>query len=772
MAGIVTYRLNDQEATYRRASISSDKFVAAETALRQNIVSARIGLVQDYDDTARLSGEVEAAFAQLQTDGSRLPDQAGRLSRIGAGVADQLAVIEQFKTRNAVLRNALAAFGVLNARLDPGALSPSLEAAVTRLGMAILELTLNTAPDVVTRVSQQISALPLAGPSDPAETSPLLRQARMIRDGLPAMDAALRVLMSTPNDSEIQVFREVVLARQEAVQAAAAHYRYALSVIAGVLILLLIRLGFMLRTRIRTLRRRVGFERALAEMSARLSDPTRTGGERQISDALAMLGAITGGDRACVILGMDPAETYRWQHLDAAADEDWVPDILQFVQPGTGVETKLIYIDGTGSTGRTLLQSTGLQGLVAARRDPIGILAIGWSQGPVSLARSETAMLTVALDLFIQTYRQIQLARDHGRLENSLRKARRMETLGAFASGIAHNFNNVLAAIMGHAEIAQLGRHGRDKEAPNLEAIRIAGARGQDLVAGIMAFGRRDLEAPQRLDGRALLLETETLLRASWPNDVALTIDAGWLDVPIAGNATQLQQVFLNTCRNAAQAVTAPGDVQVSLETMTVAEPVTLSHGSVQPGPFARFQVIDTGRGMDRETMDQIFEPFFSAREGGNGLGLATAWEIVRDHNGAWNVSSTLGQGSIFEIWLPLEPLHHADHASAELASPPGEGQAVLLINPNPQFLLRDEEVVAAFGFEPTGFDDAAAALAACQDDPGRFSAIVILGVRRWPDLPRFVSALHLCAPAAPILLAVEMSAAIDLEGAEPGGAL
>ena len=227
---------------------------------------------------------------------------------------------------------------------------------------------------------------------------------------------------------------------------------------------------------------------------------------------------------------------------------------------------------------------------------------------------------------------------------------------------------------------------------------------------------------------------------------------------------------MLNVCRNAAQAVAGAGEVWASLDTIDLRGQTALSHGTLPPGHYIRFRVRDTGRGMDRETLDQVFEPFFSNRVGGNGLGLATAWEIVGEHNGYWNVSSTPSVGSTFEVWLPLE------HSQAGLGSvsagfaPPGQGEAVMLINPNRLALLRDEEVIAALGFEPTGFEDPAAAIAACQSGPDRFSVVVITARRNLRGLVHVVGALHAAAPAVPILLTMDASAEIEVEALSNAG--
>ena len=774
IVGLQMQRQNTQELGLGKALASLDHFVATETALRQNVAAARVGIVQDYDETVQLTNQTAGALSQLQTDFRLLPDQADRVSRVADQVTGQLDLVEEFKSRNAILRNAMAAFSLMSDQLDPTSMSPDQKLATTQLGMAILDLTLNTTPSVVRHVDQQIRVMTEIAQADRRDLRSLIRQAAKIRTGLPAMDETLRILSSTPADTDMRELREAVLARQATAQAIAQRYRYVLSCISGILVLLLIRLGYMVRARARALRRRARFEKFLAEISARLSEPMGTDDERQINHALAMLAETVGADCASVALGPNLSARYAWSRQDQVDRFGSIHEVEAMMRRNAEAASSYLHLQQAGraqsAAENAVLNTTSLQGLVAARRAGVGLLVVGWSDRPPELASTETSVLSVSLELLIQVHAQFSLAKEYKRLEVSLRQARRMETLGAFASGIAHNFNNILAAMLGHAEVEEFNRQEVGRPSPNLGALRAAGQRGQDLVASILAFGRRDLSGPKRLDGRAILNETLTLLKAGWPAEVQLHVSDGASPVPLAGNATQLQQVLMNVCRNAAQAVIGEGQVSVGLDVIDVVEPMNLSHGILQPGRFARFRVRDTGRGMDRETLEMIFEPFFTARIGGNGLGLATAWEIVRDHHGFWQVSSSPGMGSSFEVFLPLIQAECVVEPAPAESSILGQGEAVLLFNPEQLALLRDEEVIAAFGFEPTGYHDPAAAVAACRSSPDRFSAVVIAGTRQVPDLAQFVGKLHACAPAVPILLAASVSAELDLEALSRAG--
>jgi signal transduction histidine kinase/CheY-like chemotaxis protein len=344
------------------------------------------------------------------------------------------------------------------------------------------------------------------------------------------------------------------------------------------------------------------------------------------------------------------------------------------------------------------------------------------------------------------------LEREKAYLETRLQHARRMETVGALASGIAHNFNNIIGAILGHTEMAETELPSDSRPVRNLNAIRRAGERARDLVYQILAFGRRREVRPKPISLHDLVAEAESLLQASLPSGIELAINEVSEAVLVNGDHAQLLQVILNLCNNAAQAMDGTGCIEVEAEVRDIARPRRLSHGDLAPGRYARIAVSDGGHGIDDATLGRIFEPFFTTRLAGNGLGLATVREIVREHGGAINVWSKQGTGSRFEAWLPVVA---APSASSEdpRALPLGSGETLLVVEDEREQLLRDEEVLAALGYEPLGFTRPGDALAACRTALERFDALVV-GYCSPTSALELATALHEIAPRLPALLA------------------
>jgi CheY-like chemotaxis protein len=164
--------------------------------------------------------------------------------------------------------------------------------------------------------------------------------------------------------------------------------------------------------------------------------------------------------------------------------------------------------------------------------------------------------------------------------------------------------------------------------------------------------------------------------------------------------------------------------------------------------------VSDTGSGIDEAALGRIFEPFFTTRATGNELGLATTRDIVREHGGAMNVRSAAGVGSLFEVWLPRVGAAGVTHANHIATLPFGHGGTVLIVEGDPGRLLRDEEILAAVGYEPVGLTRAADAQTMCRESPERFDALVVGHLAPMTASLDLAAALHEISPGLPILLA------------------
>ena len=368
---------------------------------------------------------------------------------------------------------------------------------------------------------------------------------------------------------------------------------------------------------------------------------------------------------------------------------------------------------------------------------------------------SARSLLPMALHAIASAIERQRLEQDRTRLEQRLQQARRMETVGALTSGIAHNFNNIVGAILGHAEMAE-ALIGTKKPINNITAIRRAAERARDLIDQLLTYGRRREARRRPVNIGLLMTEAETLLRPALPDTIELLINDTAQTAIISGEPAQLQQVIINLCNNAAQATSGHGRIEISAEVRDVARQA-LSHGELAEGRYVVITVSDNGRGMDEITLGNIFEPFFTTRAAGHGLGLATVREIVREHGGALNVRTQPGAGSAFEAWLPCTVAPEPANPTAAPALPLGNGQTILLLDDDRERLLKNEEILAALGYEPVGFSRPEEALAACREAQHRFD-VAVLTVHGTAKLVAVTNALRRVAAELPLVLAMPIS--------------
>jgi PAS domain S-box-containing protein len=273
---------------------------------------------------------------------------------------------------------------------------------------------------------------------------------------------------------------------------------------------------------------------------------------------------------------------------------------------------------------------------------------------------------------------ELKAAEAHQRaLETQLRESQKMEAIGTLAGGVAHDFNNLLAAILGNLALAREDVGPDHLAQESLAEIGRAAIRARQLVQQILAFSRRQTQELQRQPLLPLVEDALRLLRSLLPAGVRLNTRLGAAAMPVLADATQIQQVLMNLCTNAWQAMGAqPGDITVALRETPVDAALALKLGGIDPGAYVCLSVADNGPGMGADTQRRIFEPFFTTKApgSGTGLGLSVVHGIVKAHRGAIAVHSVPGEGARFDVYLPLAS--NAATAEAPSGQVPGPAPA------------------------------------------------------------------------------------------------
>lgn len=242
------------------------------------------------------------------------------------------------------------------------------------------------------------------------------------------------------------------------------------------------------------------------------------------------------------------------------------------------------------------------------------------------------------------------------RLEEQLRQAQKLEAVGVLAGGVAHDFNNILSAIIGYTHVALMKMKEDEPLRHELEQVLAASERATTLTQSLLAFSRKQVVNLAPVDVNGLIERFEKFLRKLIREDIELRTRVSKDSLVVMADSGQIEQVLMNLVANARDAM--PGGGRLTIETAAVhlSDDFTKAHGYGKPGDYALIAVTDTGVGMDERTREKIFEPFFTTKEQGKGtgLGLAMVYGIVKKHDGFINVYSEPGKGTTFKIYLPL----------------------------------------------------------------------------------------------------------------------
>ena len=340
--------------------------------------------------------------------------------------------------------------------------------------------------------------------------------------------------------------------------------------------------------------------------------------------------------------------------------------------------------------------------------------------GPIRLA-GQTLLYSIVHDVT-----------DRAELEQQVRQKFKMEGIGVMAGGIAHNFNNSLAVILGSLEMA-LRKFARPEQVKSyLDTARVATLGARDLVAQIMTYSRQGGREQVCLDLARVLGEAQKLLRSALPTSVELDVrisrDTGALS--IVGDAGQIQQTLLNLCNNAVHAMEEQGRVLIELGRVAVADGEIPGQYNCAAGDYVRLRVEDSGRGMDARTLERIFDPFYSTKDvnEGTGMGLATVQGIVDQHGGFIRVNSVVGQGSSFALYFPAAD----EDSGAVQPSQPEQvpllltgSERILLVDDDPEVARLGREVLEHLGYQVVSVSDPIAALDLFAEDAHGFDLLL-----------------------------------------------
>lgn len=324
-----------------------------------------------------------------------------------------------------------------------------------------------------------------------------------------------------------------------------------------------------------------------------------------------------------------------------------------------------------------------------------------------------------------------QAEKSRRELEVQLRQKHKMEAVGVMAGGIAHNFNNNLAIILGNLEIARTRLPSDSDVCEYLSNAKTASLRARDLVLQILAYSRQggDNKVPTSLG--AIVGETLRLLSSTIPKTVKLQIDIqpASSDINIMADASQIQEILINLCNNAVQAMEEKGFLKVLLETVDLQQCDIPTNDQRLPGKYLKLSVQDTGGGISHDVIEKIFDPFFTTKDvgQGTGMGLATVQGIVALHGGMIKVQSSEGHGSIFELYFPTFDFSQSEKYSIEQCNTdiPHGDERILFLDDDEMLISLGDRMLTELGYHVTTMSSSTAALDLVVASPDLFDLII-----------------------------------------------
>jgi len=311
-------------------------------------------------------------------------------------------------------------------------------------------------------------------------------------------------------------------------------------------------------------------------------------------------------------------------------------------------------------------------------------------------------------------------------LEAQLHQSQRMQSIGTLAGGIAHDFNNILSAIIGYTELTIDYLENGSLPYNNLQEVLEAGERAKGLINQILTFSRQSEQDLKPLQLKLIVKEALKLIRATLPSTIEIHQDLT-SDAAILGDQIKIHQVLMNLCTNAGHAMPGKGGMlSVCLSEVELDSSFRIKHFDIKSGSYLKLSISDTGHGMSASLMERIFDPFFTTKEKGKGtgMGLSVVHGIVKSHNGTIHVYSEPGEGSTFNVYLPIIEKQLEQKIRAEKPIPTGT-EHILFVDDEESLINMGKQLLVSLGYDVTTRISSIEALELFKTRPDTFDLVI-----------------------------------------------
>jgi two-component system, cell cycle sensor histidine kinase and response regulator CckA len=364
-----------------------------------------------------------------------------------------------------------------------------------------------------------------------------------------------------------------------------------------------------------------------------------------------------------------------------------------------------------------------------------------------------------------------QETEERERIQDQLRQAQKMEALGTLTGGVAHDFNNILAAMIGFAELTRERLKEGSRERRHLDRVFEAGLRGRELIKQMMIFSRKKPHEKKPLRLSAVIKETMKILRPSIPATIDIKINIKRESGMILADPVHIQQVLMNLATNGAYAMRLNGGtLDLELDDFSVPRNAADPHG-IKPGLYMRLRVKDSGEGMTKDVLAKIYDPFFTTKEPGEGtgLGLSVVHGIVKECDGYIVAESEVGDGTTFSLCFPKVAGQDRDEGIAAEAIPTGY-ERILLIDDEEALVEMGQEILTDLGYTVEAKRSSREGLALLRLDPSRFDLVIT--DQTMPEMTgvELVKEIFSIRADMPIIMCTGFSHLVDVDDAKAAG--
>lgn len=349
------------------------------------------------------------------------------------------------------------------------------------------------------------------------------------------------------------------------------------------------------------------------------------------------------------------------------------------------------------------------------------------------------------------------------KLQDQLLQSQKLESIGNLAGGIAHEFNNILSIIIGNNEIlmSELPTYNLARE--SAEEIRIASLRARDVVKQLLTFSRQDNVSKKRISIKSIVEESIKLVRSSIPANIEIKQKIASTVSNIFGNATQINQILINLCSNAADAMPKNNGVLEIKLSDEISEKKDKSVSGRLPEKCVRLAISDNGIGIEKNILGKIFEPYFTTKNigKGTGIGLAVVHGIVEEHHGSITVESALGEGTTFTILFPAEE-GDIEKEINELSKLPKGSESILFVDDEPAIAKLGSQKLEILGYQGSIFTDPLEALDSFKSNPEKFDLVITDMAMPKMTGDRLIEKIRRIRPDVPTVICTGYSAVLS----------